>query len=253
VLKDDRWTVDYPDESKMKSEIQFIVSNGLVKPKQFHEYLFEMYKQLGFRYLFRDATEVIFTLLFVSFAMVFGLFHVIDSGKDAGELYAYLFTMSPILYMLVASLFLVNLSSRDTFAVEMTCKYHVYQLAAFRMLVFSVLAVLLNIAYILILFMFYQNFNIMEALLISVSSLSVFSTGYLYIIQKVKLRVTTYAVMAGWLFVNAALAYFSTELYAYVLSQIPIYVYITVSLSCLYLYVRRLNYFITFRNVEGVM
>lgn len=252
-MKDDKWSVDFPDDSEMDSEIQFIVNKGLVKPKPFYEYLFEMYRQLGFRYLFRDATEVLFTVLLVSFAMVFGLFQVMDSGKDEGGLYSYLFTVSPILYMLIASLFLVNLRSRDTFAVEMTCKYHVYQLAAFRMLVFSVLAVVLNLAYILILFLFYQTFNIVEAMLISVSSLSLFSTGYLYIIQKVKLRATSYAVMAGWLFVNAALAYFSKELYSSVLSQVPFYVYMSVIAGCLYLYVRRLKYFITFRNVEGVM
>ena len=252
-MKDDKWSVDYPDDSKMIGEIQAILSKGLIKPKPFHEHLMEMYRQLGFRYLFRDATEVLFTVLLVSFAMVFGLFQVMDSGKDEGGLYSYLFTMSPILYMLIAWIFLVNLRNRDTFAVEMTCKYHVYQLAAFRMLVFSILAVFLNLAYIMILFMFYQNFSIVEAMLISVSSLSLFSTGYLYIIQKVKLRVTSYAVMAGWLFVNAALAYFSKELYVAVLSQVPFYVYISVIAGCLYLYVRRLKYFITFRNVEGVM
>lgn len=253
MLKDDRWTVDYPDESKMKSEISFIVSKGLVKPKRFHEYLFEMYRQLGFRYLFRDGTEIIFTLLLISFAMVFGLFHVVENGKNADGLYAYLFVMSPILYMLVAALFLVNLRSSDTFAVEMTCKYHVYQLAAFRMLVFSIVGILLNISYILMLYLVYQDFNVGEAMLISVSSLSIFSTGYLYIIQKVKLRVTTYAVMAGWLLVNASLAYFSNELYANLLSQIPFFVYITVIVGCLYLYIRRLQFFLTFRNVEGVM
>ncbi|MCM3575993.1 hypothetical protein M3172_22745 [Mesobacillus subterraneus] len=252
-MKDDKWSVDFPDDSEMTGEIQIILSKGLIKSKPFHEYLMEMYRQLGFRYLFRDATEVLFTVLVVSFAMVFGLFQVMDSGKDEGGLYSYLFTMSPILYMLIASIFLVNLRSRDTFVVEMTCKYHVYQLAAFRMLVFSILAVLLNLAYIMVLFMFYPNFNIAEAMLISVSSLSIFSTGYLYIIQKVKTRITSYAVMAGWLLVNAALAYFSKELYASVLSQVPFYVYISVIAVCLYLYARRLKYFITFRNVEGVM
>ncbi|WLR54570.1 hypothetical protein LC048_19410 [Mesobacillus subterraneus] len=253
MLEDEKWTVDFPDDSELKSEIQFIVTKGLVKPKHFHEYLFEMYKQLGFRYLFRDATEIIFTLLLVSIAMMFSLAQVMESGKAANDLYAYLFTMAPILYMLIAALFLVNIRHSHTFAIEMTCKYHVYQLAAFRMLVFSIAAALLNIMYILLLFLFYQTFNLVEAMLISVSSLSIFSTGYLYIIQKVKLRVTTYAVMAGWLFVNAALAYFSKELYANVLSHIPFYVYISVIAGCLYLYVRRLNFFLTFRNVEGVI
>jgi hypothetical protein len=252
-LKDERWTVDYPDEQTMKSEIQFIVSSGLVKPKKFHEYLLEMYRQLGFRYLFRDATEIIFTMLIASAAMVFGLFQVMEGAMEADRLYSYLFIMSPILYMLVAVLFLVNLRSRDTFAVEMTCKYHVFQLAAFRMLVFSILAILLNIASILILFLFYQSFSIVEAVLISISSLGVFSTMFLYIIQKVKSRVAGYAAVAGWVLANVALAYFNSELYDAVLSQIPVYVYIAVSVGCLVLYVRRLKVFITLRNVEEVL
>lgn len=252
-MKDEKWTVDYPDEQTMKSEIQFIVSSGLVKPKRFHEYLLEMYRQLGFRYLFRDATEIIFTMLMASAVMVFGLFHVMDGAMEADRLYSYLFVMSPILYMLVAVLFLVNLRSRDTFAVEMTCKYHVFQLAAFRMLVFSVLAILLNIASILILFLFYQSFSIVEALLISISSLGVFSTAFLYIIQKVKSRVADYAAVAGWVLANGALAYFSGEWYLAALSQVPVYVYIVVSVACLFLYVQRLKFFITLRNVEEVL
>jgi len=252
-LKDDNWMVDYPDEQTMNSQIQFIVANGLVKEKPFHEHLLEMYKQLGFRYLFRDGAEIIFTMIMALAAIVFGLFHVIEGGMQVDRLYSYLFIMSPILYMLVAVLFLVNLRSRDTFAVEMTCKYHVFQLAAFRMLVFSIVAIMLNVASILTLFLIYQNFNVMEAMLISISSLSVFATFFLYIIQKVKSRLASYAGMAGWLLANAALAYGNTELYQSVLSQIPMYVYISVSVGCLMLYVRRLKYFITLRNVEGVM
>lgn len=252
-MKDEKWTVDYPDEQTMNSEIQFIVSSGLVKPKKFHEYLLEMYRQLGFRYLFRDATEIIFTMLMASAAMVFGLFQVMEGAIEADKLYSYLFIMSPILYLLIAVLFLVNLRSRDTFALEMTCKYHVFQLAVFRMLVFSILAILLNIASILILFLFYQSFSIVEALLISISSLGIFSTVFLYIIQKVKSRVAGYAAVAGWVLANVALFYFNSELYDAVLSQIPVYVYVAVSAGCLVLYVRRLKFFITLRNVEEVM
>jgi len=252
-LKDDKWMVNYPDEQTMNSQIQFIVSNGLAKPKPFHEHLLDMYKQLGFRNLFRDATEIIFTMIMAMAAIVYGLFHLVEGGIEMGRLYSYLFIMSPILYMVIAVLFFVNLRSRDTFAVEMTCKYHVFQLAAFRMLVFSIVAIMLNVACILTLFMFYQNFNAVEAMLISISSLSVFATFYLYIIQKVKSRAASYATMAGWLLANVALAYANNELYLSVLSQIPMYVYIAVSVGCLMLYVRRLKYFITFRNVEGVM
>ncbi|MFC7370752.1 hypothetical protein ACFQPF_03590 [Fictibacillus iocasae] len=252
-MRDDKWTVDYPDEAMRKSEIAFIVSKGLIKPKAFHEHLVEMYKHLGFRYVFRDATEIIFTMLLASIVMVFTLFNVLNGGMDVSGLYSYLFILSPILYMLIAALCLVKPGNRDTFAVEMTCKYHAYQLAAFRMLVFSILAALLNISYILILHVCYQTFNMGEAVLISISSLSVFSTSYLYIIQKVKKLATSYVPMAGWLLINLGLAYFSNDLYANVLSQIPFYVYIAVSAGCLYLYVRRLKYFLTFRNVEGVL
>jgi len=125
-VKKEKWTIDIPDEKTIKSQIDLIVTRGISKPKAFHAYLSEMYQQLGFRYLFRDATEILFVILLTFSVFVFGIFPIAESKVQIGTLYSYLFVLSPILYMLIASIFVVNVYKRDTFEVEMTCKYHVF-------------------------------------------------------------------------------------------------------------------------------
>lgn len=252
-MKKEKLTIDYPDEQTIKSQIELIISKGVTKPKSFPKYLREMYQQLGFRYLFRDATELIFVVLLAVSVFLFGAFQAIENEMQVSKMYSFIFILSPILYILIATLFLVNVSRKSTFEVEMTCKYHVFQLAAFRMLVFSIVSVLINICLIIFLSMIIHTFKLFEALLISISSLSVFATIYLYVLQKFKSRFASYVMIAGWLMINFIPAVYSLEFYTFVLSQIPIYLYVVVSLGCLFVYLFRLKKFITFRNIEGVL
>ncbi|MBY6037275.1 hypothetical protein KUV80_11445 [Fictibacillus nanhaiensis] len=244
--------VDYPEEHQVDHHIHSIVSAGLSKPKTFIQFLNEMYQQLGFRYLFRDATELIFVVCLALGVLIYGLFSL-DSSVKTEDIYSFIFTLSPVLYFTVASLFLVNALTNDTFAVEMTCKYHVFQLAAFRMLMFSVISLILNSFLILVVFILLQSINLLEAMILSFSSLSVFSVLYLYVLQHVKGRYSTYAVMAGWLLVNFLPAFFKQDVYSAFLSHVPLYVYVTVCAASLALYFNRLKKLIAFRDAEGVL
>lgn len=58
--------VNMPTEKEIKSEIDFIVTQGLGKRESFYSYLKSMYKQIGIRYLFRDGLEIAFIILLVS-------------------------------------------------------------------------------------------------------------------------------------------------------------------------------------------
>ncbi|MDM5314796.1 hypothetical protein QUF49_02255 [Fictibacillus sp. b24] len=247
-----KFYVDYPEEREIKNHVQFIVSAGLTKPKSFLQSLSEMYQQLGFRYLFRDATEILFTVSLALCVLIYGIFSL-DSSIQTDDIYSFIFTLSPVLYFIVASLFLVNALTKNTFAVEMTCKYHVFQLAAFRMLIFSVIALILNSLLIVVVSLLFQSINVLEALLLSSSSLSVFSVLYLYVLQRVKGRYSTYAMMAGWLLVNLLPAFFSQDVYSVFLSHVPVYVYAVVCAASLVLYVNSLKKLIAFRHAEGVL
>ncbi len=209
-----------------------------------------MYQQLGFRYLFRDATEILFVVFLALCVFLYGILSL-DSSIKTNDIYFFIFTLSPVIYFTVASLFLIIALTKNTFAVEMTCKYHVFQLAAFRMLIFSVLALILNSFLILIVSLLFQSISVLQALLLSCSSLSIFSVLYLYVLQHIKGRYSTYALMASWLLVNFIPALLSQDVYAAFLSHVPSYVYMVVCAVSLALYVNSLKKLIAFR--EGVL
>ena len=198
--------VNMPTEKEIKSEIDFIVTQGLGKRESFYSYLKSMYKQIGIRYLFRDGLEIAFIILLVSSI----LFSVIKDRniyflENINAIYAYLFTVSPILYLSMSILNLIVAKQNKTYEVEMTCKYNIYQISAFRMLVFSIICILFNSFFIYIVAYLYENIDYLRALIISIASLFLFSTIFLFAITKVKNRSIKYFITLGWIGFNLAL------------------------------------------------
>ncbi|MBH0169078.1 hypothetical protein [Fictibacillus sp. 18YEL24] len=251
-MEKQKFHIEYPTDLERKNQILSIVSAGLTKPKSFLSYLLEMYQQLGFRYLFRDATEILFTTCLALAVMLYGIFSL-KSSLDMQDLYSFIFTLSPIFFFALSSLFLVRALMKDTFSVEMTCKYHVFQLAAFRMLIFSLLTMLMNIALIIVLSFLFQSIQILDALLLSCSSLSLFSVLYLYALHHAKGPFATYLMMASWLLVNVLPATLNQNMYSMFLSHVPTYVYGVVLIISIVLYVKTLKKLIAFRGAEGVL
>ncbi|MBM7702798.1 hypothetical protein [Metabacillus iocasae] len=252
-MKKETWRVDYPDEQTMKTQIREIVAKGVKKPTSFPAHLNEMYKQLGFRYLFHDATDVLFVFFIGLSVLGLGWFYTADQLYSINQLYSLLFVSSPLLYLLMAVFFLVRASERRTFEVEMTCKYHVFQLAAFRMLVFGLGAIVCNGAVVVILSLVYESLHVLEALCMSMSSLSLFATSFLYVSQKVRKKWGSYGFIGAWLLINVTAAVYSIEVYLVILRHIPIYGYVIVFALCTYAYFLRLKKMMSYQQVKGVL
>ncbi|WP_110111859.1 hypothetical protein [Bacillus sp. CGMCC 1.16541] len=252
-MKKETWNIDYPDEQTMKSHIREIVAKGVKKPRSFPAHLKEMYKQVGVRYLFHDATDVLFVFFIGLSLLGLGWFYTAEQLHSMNELYSVLFISSPILYLVLAVLFFVRASEQRTFEVEMTCKYHVFQLAAFRMLVFGVGAIGCNGLLIVVLSSFYPALHVLEALCMSMSSLSVFATSFLYLSQKVRSKWGSYAFIGVWVIGNMTAAVYSEELYTLILRHIPMYVYMLIFILFAYGYVLRLKNMMFHQQVKGVL
>ncbi|WP_416729875.1 hypothetical protein [Fictibacillus sp. JL2B1089] len=251
-MEKQKFHIEYPTDAERENQLSYIVSVGLTKPKSFLSYLLEMYQQLGFRYLFRDATEILFTTCLALALLLYCIFSM-KSSINTQDLYSFIFTLSPIFFFALSSLFLVRALMKDTFSVEMTCKYHVFQLAAFRMLIFSLLTMLMNIALIIVLSFLFQSIQILDALLLSCSSLSIFSVLYLYALRHAKGPYATYVMMTSWLIVNFLPAILNQNMYSMFLSHVPAYVYGGVLIISILLYVKTLKKLIAFRGAEGVL
>ena len=246
--------VDFPDDNTIKSQINTIIAQGL-KPKQsFNSYIKNMYKQIGIKNLFHDITELVFAVLSVLSIVVFiAISSSTPRNIDNGSIYSFIFMFSPVLYFVISLVSFINTKQKDTYDIEMTCKFNVYQLAAFRMLVFSVFCIIFNVSVLYLLYAIYKQINFLQAFMISVTSLFLFSTIFLYIIFKIHSRFTICFAIFAWVIINLGVATFSKEIYNMFLNRVPIYVYLIVTVACLCAYIYNLKKLIIFRNNEGVI
>lgn len=246
--------IDMPDEKAIAKEIDIIISKGLEPKVSFYSYLKNMYKQIGIRYLFRDGLEIIFAIL-----LVFSIFSfVITEGKiydvqNVEGIYAYLFIVSPILYLIMSVLHFIDVKQNKTYEIEMTCKYNIYQISAFRMLSFSIICILFNFIFVYMIAYKYTGINLLKAFIISIASLFIFSVIFLFAMMKLKSKFTKYFMVMGWIVVNLALCIFSVNFYTKLLNNISIYTWCAVTIVSIFIYILNLKKLISFRNSEEVI
>ncbi|MGM8365429.1 hypothetical protein ACLIBG_08075 [Virgibacillus sp. W0181] len=252
-MKKDKFYIDFPDEQTIHEQINYIVSTGMPVKISFFSYLKQMYKQIGLKFIFRDAMElfyitVLLVAVFVYFSFKAEFLHQLD-----GKIHAWIFIFSPIIYLTLSVLSLYKLKQNNTYEVEMTCKYNVFQLAAFRMLVFSLICLGINGIIIGVLSVSYQKINFLQAFSLSTVSLFLFSTAFLFALTKMQSNFTKYSFIFGWLAINFLFVFYSKEVYKTILINIPMYIYIGFVAVFVWLYIKNLKKLITYRNSEGVV
>jgi hypothetical protein len=240
-MRKEKFYVEFPDEETIQYEIHTIVNQFGNDRDSFFASLKNMYRQVGVKHLFRDWYETAFTLFML---VIIFTFTVLQSTnyfqKDIGNVYSFMFITSPLIY--ISFSFWALLDKDQTYEVEMVCKYNFYQLTAFRMLVYSILSVLLSLlgaAFLSI--QVNRVVHFWELFTISISSLFIFSTLFIYVIIRYRSRRVFYGWLTAWVFLNCVLFIYSDEFYHTCLSQIPIYVYIFVVFLCGYLYVKQIQ------------
>lgn len=244
--------VEYPDEQTIRRQIDTIVGMGLRPRASFLAYLKTMIQQVGFNYLFRDWTEILFVIgLLLSVFLYMTLQTLNGTPMEPGKIYAYIFTFSPLFYFILALLFFVLKRQQSTYEVEMTCKYNIYQLAALRMLLFSLLSTMANTLWIGCIAVVDKQIHFPTAWMISVTSLFLFSASMLYAF--VRMHAHWHKVVGGWLLINLVLSVFSEEFYHMLLEQVPFYIYVALTVACLGWYLQSLKQLIRLHHHEGVM
>lgn len=247
----DKSNIEFPNRNIIENEIQTIIDKGIIAKESFYSYLKNMYKQIGFRYLFQDITEIIFVILLCLSVLIYMIIGFKNhSSIDSKRIYCFIFIFSPILYFIISLLSFINIKQKNTYEVEMTCKYNIYQRAAFRMLTYSIISIMTNTILVYIIAITYKQISFLTAFMTSVTSLFLFSSAFLYSVINIKLKITKYLMVIGWVVINLALLTFSTELYNILLSKIPIYLYISLTLVGMCIYIRNIKNLIKYKGVE---
>lgn len=246
----EKFTIPMPDDNTIQNQIEQIVAGGVKQKKTFWGYLKSMMQQVGIKNLFSDRLALGFILL--TAITLFSIFLIGQEPMKPDSLYAYIFLMSPVLFLTFSIYTYMNKAQNATYEVEMSCKYNVYQVIAFRMLVFSVISIVLNTIAIAFIAMVYEDIHFIRAFMISITALFIFSILFLYALMKRRSMPIVVMTVAGWTLGNLLLRKVDNKLYGDILVQMPIFVYAIVLIGCIYVYMKYVNKLIHFKQTEGV-
>ncbi|MBE1554988.1 hypothetical protein [Sporosarcina limicola] len=241
--------IPMPNEQMIHAQIEQIVASGMKQKQSFPSYLKSMVQQVGMRHLFSDRMELSFILI-TAIALLSGLL-LMPEQIQTDKVYAFVFLVSPLLFLVFSIYSFANKTRNDTFEVEMACKYNVYQITAFRMLVFSVVSVVVNTLAIALIVMVSEDILFIRAFMISNTALFIFSILFLYALMKRRSTVIVAATIVGWTFGNLLLRFADNRLYSDILVDMPLVVYAVVLIGSLYLYMNYVKKLIHFKQTEG--
>ena len=123
-----------PSDEEKERAVEYILSKGLKKPKSLWQELYDMYRALGLRYVFYDAASSMGIAVFVMIG-----FYMISLMSSEQYTNASMFAAAPVFFIFV--LILTETAERMSvvYELKMTCKYTIRQIAAFRILCFSLM------------------------------------------------------------------------------------------------------------------
>ena len=145
------------------------MSQGLTKPKSLWRHFTDMYRALGFRHLFLNTAQPII----ISVALMIGFIALFPLPYDQYK-YTVLFAAAPVFFIFAVLLTETAERMSKLYELKMTCKYTIRQIAAFRVLCFSLMGtVLCTLANLFIRFSDMNSF--FRALSLSLCALFLFS------------------------------------------------------------------------------
>lgn len=245
--------VEFPDEDTIHTEVEHIIARGLMPKPSLSRSLMDMARQLGLRVLFKDRAEI-------ALITIVGLLIMVLFGYAAGEqvnsaspwsMSVLIFTTSPVLYFTIAVMFFVQLRTKSTYETEMACKYNVHQLAAFRMLIFSLLSLAANMISIMVLAVQIEGFEVARSILMSASSLFIFSALFMYFQLHVKSGWSWLIAGMSWISVSVLLTLGLGPVFEQVLNQVPLLVYGFIAIAGFMLYARHLKQMFQLQQAGG--
>ncbi|AXI00941.1 hypothetical protein DV702_15220 [Sporosarcina sp. PTS2304] len=247
----EKFHIPMPDERTIQQQVSQIVAVGTGHQPSFYLYMKTMVQQVGLQHLLSGHS--ILALISMMAIGVVGPFVIgaESTVTNVDDLYAQLFLLSPLLFIAFSIYTYAIKISNVTYEVEMSCKYNVYQMIAFRMLIFSVVAILVNTASISLIIIVYENIHFMRAFMISTTGLFVFSIFFLYTMMKRRSLFSVAATVIVWITVNLVLKYADDSFYSEVLVGMPLFVYALVLMVSFYYYIRALKRLICIKQMEG--
>ncbi|RPJ94812.1 hypothetical protein CW357_13595 [Rummeliibacillus sp. TYF005] len=243
--------IPYPTDEEIKNQITLIVEKGLPKQKSFFSEIKGLYKQMGWRYMFPNQNEWIFTVIAIVALFLLVGFTFGSEGDFTATRIAIFFMISPFVFMSLSLFSFYDKREAHTFELEMTTKFTVFQVIGVRMLAFSSMAILCNTS--LALWLAYMNeLAFMRLWLLSLTGLFLFATGLLVLLHTGQVLPKVIGYVSGWVVVNSGLVWLADEAYVQVVLTLPTVIYgglVVILIVLFWLALKRMY----LRKQEGVL
>lgn len=243
-------SIPYPTDEEIERQIAFIVKQGLPAKQSLIHLLLDIKRQIGWKYVLLSYGEALFSGLIT--LMIFGYIWLIadETPTESSVFNGMFFMLSPLVFLCLTAYAYYQKQSNNTFELEMTMKYTVFQLLICRMFFFSSIAILVNMSFILILSLKVE-IDIFRLLLLSLTGLFLFSAGLLLSLYNGQVFKRSMVFIIVWILGNTLLLNTVGQQYARVLDSIPIAVYSVLLIGVLALYLYSIKRLMT-KDQEGV-
>ncbi|QAA33003.1 hypothetical protein [Clostridium manihotivorum] len=245
-------TEGYLNEVQM--DIDVILDKGLKGKQGFFSYLNSVRKELGIRYIFNDKSELAFiTILLVLACGFFGLQLSSISSTNLNFIYrlkAFTIGTAPIIYFAICSYGFISSKINRVYELQATCKYNFYNLTAIRMFIFSIASMLVNTVVISFMYLIKRNFNAIEIILLSITSLFIFSALYILTLTRLKGNNYKYILMALWLITAVVAGFQFDSKFMKTLDNISWYIHLIITFIAASIYMKSLRHLMKVKKGE---
>ena len=219
-----RDNIPYPSEQEIERQVKMIVNKGLPEKKSFLHEITALYGQFGWWHLLPNRNEWLFTFIMMSSSFLFIWLTAINESLRSPTYFVLLFTLSPFIFASLSIFSIYEKKENQTYEVEMTTKYTVFQLIGLRMLLYSGLAILCNTSISLWL-SHALNIEFFRIWLLSLTGLFIFATGLLMAMKSGQVISKLIWYVVGWVCVNSLLYIFADMHYVQFIVQLPVVIY----------------------------
>jgi len=121
-------------DNDKSASIEYILSQGFVKPMTFWERFSKMYRILGWKFIFWDFS---YSLIFIAITLL-GAAYLFSYAPIHSHQYSVAVGFSPILFMLIMLFSQINEQSCRLYELKQTCRFTSRQITALRCIFYSV-------------------------------------------------------------------------------------------------------------------
>lgn len=232
-----------PNKREKDISIEYILNNGLSKPKSLRCYLREIYRTLGPCYVFMNTAQAI--IISAIAAAAFSLFYPLSHEQN---IYSTLFACAPVFFMCIVMFTEAIERTGEMYELKMTLKYTIQQITAFRILCFSFLG---TISCILMSFYFSRltiAFNFLKAFSVSLCSLFICALLTIFIMEHFNHRWIYFSAMFVWIIISLLPSWIFGQAWELFLSNIPVAITILVAIVVYSLFLLETKKFMTHKR-----